>query len=368
MIKPNSVVKPCCRYLPNTFNGDINGTLSNIEDKFLSDEYNKLRKNMINGIPTAGCNKCYIEEESGESLRQFSNKKYMNNNDIKNPQLKYIELSIGNVCNLKCRSCDSTLSSAWINDANKLDDKFDKTKNIKHIEHDIHLLSENILSTITNIKITGGEPFFNKNLLKLMEKIDKTGNIKNINIKIITNGTIFPTDQILNYLNKFKRVDIILSVDAIGEKANYIRHPSNWNEVEKNIKLWYRLNNFHIKIITTVSPYNILYLEELLEWKCINIPETFIHFNIIQNPDYLNVYNFDKKIVKKFHEAVLNCMTKKEYIDTSNIEKVLTYLENSIKNNTNEFNKKFIEFTQQLDFIRNESFDIIFKDLYSLFN
>ena len=49
-------------------------------------------------------------------------------------------------------------------------------------------------------------------------------------VDIVTNGTKLP-DSTLDILQKFKNMNIYLSVDGIGPHNNYIRSGSKWEEV-----------------------------------------------------------------------------------------------------------------------------------------
>ena len=72
---------------------------------------------MLNDIRDKGCEICWKKEDRGfSSLRQHSNQIYKehinnikNNIEVKNPF--YLDLRLGNLCNLKCRMCISEWSS-----------------------------------------------------------------------------------------------------------------------------------------------------------------------------------------------------------------------------------------------------------------
>ncbi|MCY4523597.1 MAG: hypothetical protein OXB84_02535, partial [Halobacteriovoraceae bacterium] len=59
-----------------------------------------------------------------------------------------------------------------------------------------------------------------------------------------------------------------LSIDGYGKTQEYIRYPSNWNILRKNIIkiLKKRTENVRIYFVPVVQVYNILYLTQLLRW------------------------------------------------------------------------------------------------------
>ena len=65
---------------------------------------------------------------------------------------------------------------------------------------------------------------------------------------------------------KFKRVQLNCSIDATGALDRYIRYPSNWNKIVENFETIRQLPNAGIEIHCTVQMYNILRLQELIEW------------------------------------------------------------------------------------------------------
>lgn len=108
--------------------------------------------------------------------------------------LKQMEIIVTNRCTLKCKKCSAGIQH------------FDLPKdlNIDSIIRDFTRIVE-LVDWIDRVVIMGGEPFLYKNLGKLMDAIYKNPNtIKKIgSIKIITNGTLIPNNEILKKLNKY---------------------------------------------------------------------------------------------------------------------------------------------------------------------
>jgi len=108
---------------------DIDLNKTSIDEAFNSEEYKKLRSDMLNGVENDICKVCYnMENRNSESYRQKANNEYKSTYgldiedlivDIKEDgELKpnFIKLDIrpSNICNFKCRTCSSQYSTRWI--------------------------------------------------------------------------------------------------------------------------------------------------------------------------------------------------------------------------------------------------------------
>jgi MoaA/NifB/PqqE/SkfB family radical SAM enzyme len=133
MVNPDATVKPCCMMKKgsNTLHNE-DGSVATIKNDFKklwnSDKLKKIRIDMVSGNKVSGCEVCYLQEDSGrKSNRQQSNEewafklgtdhlyKLMDRAIIKNGELDYsiayLDLRLGNLCNLKCRMCSPWNSS-----------------------------------------------------------------------------------------------------------------------------------------------------------------------------------------------------------------------------------------------------------------
>jgi hypothetical protein len=138
-VMPTGAVRPCC-----AFHGSImeNGRRMSVyehtvEEIWNSSDLRAIRKNMVEGKPVFQCWYCSSSEERGEpSMRTDLNKGweiagYGNPRNETIKQLKstaiandfymsrgpaWVDLELGNLCNLKCRMCSSTWSSSIATD------------------------------------------------------------------------------------------------------------------------------------------------------------------------------------------------------------------------------------------------------------
>jgi len=132
------------------------------------------------------------------------------------------------------------------------------------------------LSNLQYIHIAGGEFFYSKHCLKILDAIIEA---KIPNVEFITNGTICD-DKHIAILKEFKNLSIRFSIDGTGDYYEFIRHPANWDEVKKNVlKFKTQLPNAHLETVIVVQPLNIF---NILDWaKFANELEIETHWQLI---------------------------------------------------------------------------------------
>ena len=81
----------------------------------------------------------------------------------------------------------------------------------------------------------------------------------------------------------------MLSVDAVGGLAEYIRYPSKFDQVEHNIRAIAKNSNIRPVIHATVQNLNIMYIGNVIQWaKNMNI---YLMLDLLVQPDYLEITN-----------------------------------------------------------------------------
>jgi sulfatase maturation enzyme AslB (radical SAM superfamily) len=238
----------------------------------------KLQNDLASGIRSKLCDTCWGQEDAGLTSPRMSSIAGKSDevliNEIKNKKLTHLWIDSGNVCNLSCRMCGPYASTS-------LRPEYKKRKEL-HPDFVFHQQDEPIVSTtpfesllnedyseLLSLQVLGGEPLLNLDHVAVLEHIANQGNGKNCEVRYVTNGTQAIPKSIIDIIPKFKQVIFTYSIDAVGDKFNYIRTGKLWENVAKNIE--YRLTSngqdlgdydFHI----TVGILNVLYLDELLEW------------------------------------------------------------------------------------------------------
>lgn len=317
---------------------------STITQAFNSSDMSELRQKFLRNERPDGCSKCWsVEDAGGISKRIISNQKYVKEyNDpalYEDPKLKFIDLKLGNICNLKCRICGVYSSSKWINDQLKISTK-DKDRFIemnragqwpREAENFWDDL-KNLANEITSLEITGGEPFLIQEHFEFLRHLVDTGNASRIDIHYNTNGTQFPQDAIDNIWPHFRKVEIAFSIDGLDEEFEFQRYGANWQEVSENIQKFHAIRDraswLTTQLCMTVSVLNIMSSVDVLEWA-----ETqnfnFLWVNILHDPIHFCVQSLapDAKIkVKTTLEQQLARLKTKDAISqmTSLIEFMMT--------------------------------------------
>lgn len=363
------VAMPCCLYKEKIL---IHGKSANfsefsIREVWHSDYMENLRKDFLNGKEPVGCKICWETESIGKkSKRQVSNEQFKHhfnrfNEPLQNPV--YLDLKLGTVCNLKCRTCSSLSSSKWIEDEIKLFGKsFSNNNHSYWIDEDSSVWKEieNLLPDIEHFDFTGGEPLLIKKHFEILKKCIDLGYSKNIKIHYNINGTVDITKKMFDIWNEFKSVELMFSIDGIKNKFEYLRNPGKWNVLIKNFESTLKNEKIYLSICYSVSVFNVMYMNEFIEWfKTYNLDDDKIYFNLIFNPEYLNIQNFtlhQKEQIKKYLE---DTVTDHEWLNLKVTEIVDFMMNESLPSRSEEFNKNI----EQLDLIRGENFQKVFPEL-----
>ena len=280
------IVSPCCAYTGNI-------KLNSKEQYWDSEQLKNIQKNMLDNVRDTGCAICWKKEDRGySSLRQHSNQIYKDHiEDIKQNKKAehpfYIDLRLGNLCNLKCRMCISEWSSQIAGEIldNPNEDWIDTpTQKVIELDDDTWELLEQWLPHVRRVFMTGGEPTIIKRNMDYINKIVASGRGKDVELIFTTNATNI-NKQFTKVGKEFKSVSYNVSIDAVGTLARYIRYPSDWDTIENNLK-----NIKHgVSFNTTIQWLNMTRLNEIFDYieNC-GIEFGGIWFQLVTDPHYLD--------------------------------------------------------------------------------
>lgn len=295
-MSPDGTCQVCCKIEKCIQKPD--GTKFNLVQDELADVWNSedlkiLRGKFLRGEEPEECSKCWVEEQTGNySLRQQTKDLPY---DEKNPKPVYLSLKLSNKCNLACRICGPHLSSLWEQEFEKTNKNTNDPEYFRFV-HDNKLTGNNLkllhewAPKLEHVLIYGGEPLINDEVLSFLDHCADTGIAKNINLVLNTNGTIC-NDRIIGKLSQFKRVNLFLSIDDIGERFEYQRWPARWEKVSANLERFCALGHpFSVRLYPTFSVLNIYYMKEILEGLSkFLVPISLL--NIIHDPATLAIRN-----------------------------------------------------------------------------
>ena len=259
-----------------------------------NDYMRSVRTTMLSGNIPKSCTKCFEEESKGVASKRIWETGSWTLDDIDLAELVtqtqqdgtipeklvYLDLRLGHTCNLKCVMCSPHDSSMWVQDHKKIYPLF-KHDALKHqmswdqkefdnYWHENPTFWEEMYKQIPNLKqvyFAGGEPLLIKEHKRFLEEIIRQGYADKILIRYNTNGLLIDED-IINLWTKFKKVKVGFSIDAYGDRNYYIRYPSDWGTIEKNLhRLDNTPDNIQVSIATAIQILNIKHLPDFARWK-----------------------------------------------------------------------------------------------------
>ncbi|MAH07685.1 hypothetical protein CMI38_05565 [Candidatus Pacearchaeota archaeon] len=399
MIDTDGSVKLCC--VAEAPTKKLEGSHMHVSKNKLShlwnDEYMKdIRERMIQGKQIKDCGQCYRKERNNEySFRQRANDDWANkvkevkqyyedyNAELVNTQYTtsfqgmrldqkkvreskhvmpdlpiYLDIRFGNLCNLRCRMCtgmySSELGEELENIANK-NEKFrllapDSAKTYTfdwyNIDSDIWTELELYMPHVKLIYLTGGEPTLVEGNYQFLQKLIEKGYAKNISLVFNTNVTN-AQKRFLNIIGEFRRVSLNLSIDGIEGIQEYIRYPSKWSAITKNVSTIIdhaRLSNTKIDLYftPTVNIINVNNLHKIIEW-AYNLASNNQHNNI--KWDIQAIFLHGPEFMDMIHSTIeyrnlcldnLNKVTKEQLQFFPCLEKFYNEVVDTLKNQYDE--------------------------------
>ena len=370
----NGDIKPCCVFRGGKYSIHKGDTLESAWK-----DMDDLRQAFINGEKPDSCTQCWQRESAlGHSRRTWYDDKITNwpeeYNLSPNMQLRHMDLNFGNTCNLKCRMCGSWGSTAWFKEEQRLMEiNPDFQRGISNLKPTIIPASywsdkKEMFKDLERIDFKGGEPMMQDGMYDFLEYLVEWGYAPNITIAYTTNGTKTP-ERLKELWPKFKKVKLVVSVEGTGKLYEYIRggDVQTLEQLKENI-LWFdQFENLNGSFNSAIQIYNIFDLNNLLEWfrdtvnasrKWHTDPNTFKFDCLVVNPNYLDINIMPDKLKQK---AI-------EIIEQKNYKSLQTIKSSLVKSRHDEHKwNLFIDFTNQLDIMRNTNIKDVVPQLKEYF-
>ena len=304
-------ILPCCQADQALPFGNIEAnTVLEIRN---NKQFRELRNSMINNKQHSACKRCYLLESQGaESERIIQNRVWNSiedfdfNADVVEKNPIYFDIRLSNLCNLKCRMCSSYFSSSiqqeeeqiWgIKQASTLT----KSRKAESIEQILDLLPN-----VEKLYFAGGEPLMSPEHYRILERVIEL-NKTDISLNYTTNFTKLQHGKwnVLELWNKFDNVNLLASLDADGDIAEYVRHGTIWKEILKNYQQIKTIKNVKFSIMSTVGFMNV---ENLIEMQTswhnngFDLNNWFIHALI--SPERLSLGVLNKSHKQRISDAI----------------------------------------------------------------
>ena len=309
---PIGTVRPCCLAddeILDDAGRKFELATANFADIQNSAHMRDLRQQFLVGEQPQTCRKCWTEERAGRTSKRMHTLDRLKHLGIGSEftadakPLMFLDLKLGNICNLKCRICGSWSSSqfateelsqlprdqqkkshaytmlragAWPRDNPQFWDQIDR-----------------VLDDIRYVEFTGGEPFMIAEHFAMLQGIVDRGIAHQVEIHYNTNGTQYP-EAAEHIWKHFKTVEIAFSIDDVGERFEYQRSNAVWTEVCGNLDRFRDLKeiypNIELQVCVTVNVFNVRYLGDIAAWLEQNKESfTFVYWNMLHDAWYFSI-------------------------------------------------------------------------------
>ena len=306
--RPNGDARICCvANASGAESGDYtvglvkkeDGEASNFGDQlpsqiFNSDYMKSVRKLMLEGSVPSSCTKCFEEEAEGIVSKRIweTGEWHLDNVDVPKLiketnkdgsvpfKLQYLDLRLGHTCNLKCVMCSPHDSSMWVPEHKKIFPIFTsplikrqmswEADKFNNKWHENPTFWGEIYEQIPNIRqlyFAGGEPLIIKEHKIFLEEIVRRGYAGQIHLRYNTN-VLMLDESIVELWKQFRVVKVGVSLDALDDRNHYIRYPSDWNTIVKNLHILDNTpDNIHVTIALAAQILNIKHIPDFIKWK-----------------------------------------------------------------------------------------------------
>jgi MoaA/NifB/PqqE/SkfB family radical SAM enzyme len=332
---PVGTVRPCCLAeeeitddAGNKF--DLNtASFAGIQNSAYMQD---LRQQFLDAKQPQTCRKCWREERAGRTSKRMHALDRLKHMLPDQPwiadakPLMFLDLKLGNICNLKCRICGSWSSSTFA--AEELDQI--KGNEEKKASYHYQMLRagawprenklfwnevDQISDQLRYIEFTGGEPFMIQEHFDMLQGLVDRGIAGQIEIHYNTNGTQYP-DQGPEIWRHFKTVEIAFSIDDVEQRFEYQRTNAVWSEVLENINKFRLMRDLHtniqLQVCSTVNVFNVYYLEDLANWIDTQAFD-FVYWNMMHEAYYFSINTLPNATKQALTEKLQQCQVSNNH-------------------------------------------------------
>jgi hypothetical protein len=295
-----------------------------------TEQKKKERAMMLKGQRPEGCSYCWrIEDVGGRSDRIYRSGEYWAQNarldifdalDKGNVTPRYVEVNFNQACNFKCMYCSPHLSTAWEDEVKRHGPYDVVDNNGNHTKHnDIQWLEKDgfmpmkvrqdenpyldafwrwwpeLYRKLEVFRITGGEPLMDVNTFRVLDYIYEHPNSW-LELSITSNFCP-PSDELMEkFLDKVKKLEeikiwkdeerfnpgsgnhwyvnmpvknfaLFISVDSVGEQAEYIRSGLDFSKMSANVDRFLKETcNTTVTFINTFNALSVPKIKDFLEY------------------------------------------------------------------------------------------------------
>ena len=359
IVQQNGDVKNC------VLSTDVQGNIgeSPIQDIVGNEKNLALKRGMLADSKPPNCAGCHRVEKNKnrfdivsqrlyylKELKEVNRKLY---DDIANFSLHTVDLRWTNQCNQACVYCGPHNSSMWHKEVGgqQLMSTQHKDQLKSYVLDNVHQLK--------NVYLAGGEPLLmneNQELLQLLLERNR-----DVHIRVNTNLSNIDT-KVGKLLRKFNNVHWTVSVEATGEKYDYIRYGGDWTRFINNV----RSLKDRAQKITFNMLYFIMNFREL--FTCVNhmrgmgFSDNAFVVGPVYKPTHMNILNLPLDKLDESRKLLDdNIATSDMYLKDS-LQNIRTYIDSEPFEPNFEHSMKMIS---DMDRRRNLDSRKVFPELYA---
>lgn len=373
------------------------------------------RKQMQEGERPSGCDYCWrVEDMKDDSIsdRYYKTKIYSNKeltdaytlSPFSDVNLRTLEIAFDRTCNFACSYCNPAFSSTWVKDINEKGPYQNLTSDGRNHfthPHDSSQLygykeqnpyvdaffkwwESDLHKTLTELRITGGEPMMSPELWKLfdwfIENQDKSTTGLAVNSNLGAKDSLI--DRLIETSHSIHKLDIYTSCEALGARAEYIRDGLIWDKwvdnvhkVVKNAKL----NGFHM--MCTINALCLPELDKFLDF-CLGLKHEYgrsyptFTLNILRFPGFQSLTVLPPEIKKSALHSLENWYDRNQTnellhdMEKDHVNRLINYIKRIPDPHvsspaTATLLNDFKQFYNQYDIRRNKNFINTFPELAS---
>ena len=391
-------------HLSETITFNIDDYKNNHLYFFDNPKLDKIRNEMLNNREPSACDYCWKIEKGGQFKSERYYKTISNNNFLEIPRIEkailekevylpsYLEIAFNNTCNLRCLYCDGVFSSSLNQlisnhkirnlrgerDASQLYylHSGDDYKEIKNIFFTKTLPA--IVSNLKVLRLTGGEITIQQ---EFEEIINLTKN-KNINLGINTNLSSSDVkfekfkNKLIEINDQFSRIDIYVSVDTFGKRAEWIRDRLNYQKLqERIITLLSEVSNLRLNIMCTLNVFSInksnIRFIKFIKFLKEKYNRTYFGIETIRTPEIFRLKNLPLEFVKYYDECLQYLEENKKFfyeVEMNNFKKIIEEILEGTKEEKINFLNEVKELNEDLLKIKKKNFFTVFPEYKKIIN
>ena len=328
------------------------------------------RAKMQQGQRPSGCEYCWKIEDMGRDA--ISDRVYKtiihddkdlddayNTPATEDVNLRTLEIAFDRTCQFACSYCNPAFSSTWVKDIrvngaynglvsdgrNHFTHAHDSSQLYKfgeanpYVEAFHRWWESDLHRTLTELRITGGEPLMSAETWKLIEWFKTNKGKSKTRLAINSNlGTAVDIDRLLGSIDGVE-VDLYTSNEAVALQAEYIRDGLVWDDWANNVERLLDSGKFRsLHVMCTINALCLDSLDQLLEiilqWKteygkdAINLSLNILRFPSFQSP--LVLAPNDKFRYKDNLQTWLNNNRASEFLhefELNQLQRLIDYLD-----------------------------------------